>query len=221
VTARLAGYTDRVRVEPIPVELEMRLPGTPQAPTLARRAVSILRDRVPEQTLQCALLLTSELVTNAVRHGGTPRERVGLGIRLGRQLRVEVTDAGAGFRWGRLGATDPMRGDGGLGFLLLAELATSWGVETGPPTRVWFELDPHGPFGAPGARVSTPTNRHLGGRMDEKRDETKGRMKEAAGAITGDDELKREGKMDRAGASVKEKVNDAVDRTKDALTRDR
>jgi uncharacterized protein YjbJ (UPF0337 family) len=57
--------------------------------------------------------------------------------------------------------------------------------------------------------------------MDEKRDETKGRMKEAAGAITGDDELKREGKMDRAGATVKEKVNDAVDRTKDALTRDR
>ncbi|HSL11042.1 MAG TPA: CsbD family protein [Actinomycetota bacterium] len=57
--------------------------------------------------------------------------------------------------------------------------------------------------------------------MDEKRDETKGRMKEAAGALTGDDELKREGKMDRAGASVKEKANDAVDRTKDALKRDR
>lgn len=59
--------------------------------------------------------------------------------------------------------------------------------------------------------------------MDEKRDETKGRVKEAAGALTGDDDLKREGKMDRAGATVKEKANDAVDRTKDAvndLTRD-
>ena len=53
--------------------------------------------------------------------------------------------------------------------------------------------------------------------MDEKRDETKGRMKEAAGALTGDDDLKREGKMDRAGATVKEKTNDAVDRTKDAV----
>lgn len=57
--------------------------------------------------------------------------------------------------------------------------------------------------------------------MDEKRDETKGRMKEAAGALTGDDDLKREGQVDQAGATVKEKVNDAVDRTKDALTRDR
>ena len=60
--------------------------------------------------------------------------------------------------------------------------------------------------------------------MDENRDETKGRIKEAAGALTGDDDLKREGKMDRAGATVKEKTNEAVDRTKDAvndLTRDR
>lgn len=60
--------------------------------------------------------------------------------------------------------------------------------------------------------------------MDEKRDETKGRMKEAAGALSGDEDLQREGKMDRAGASAKEKANDAVDRTKDAvndLTRDR
>jgi uncharacterized protein YjbJ (UPF0337 family) len=60
--------------------------------------------------------------------------------------------------------------------------------------------------------------------MDEKRDETKCRIKEATGALTGDDDLKREGKMDRAGATVKEKTNDAVDRTKEAvndLTRDR
>jgi uncharacterized protein YjbJ (UPF0337 family) len=53
--------------------------------------------------------------------------------------------------------------------------------------------------------------------MDEKRDETKGRIKEATGALTGDDDLKREGKMDRAGATVKEKTGDAVDRTKEAV----
>ena len=216
------GYADGVRVEATPVELEMRLRSEPQAPTLARRAVSVVRDRVPRETLQRAHLLTSELVTNAVRHGGTPaHDRITVRISLHRRLRVEVTDAGEGFRWGRLGATDPMRGDGGLGFLLIAELASSWGVESGPPTRVWFELDPRRPFDAGGPRVSPLTTSQLEGHMDEKRDETKGRVQEAAGALTGDDELKREGKMDQAGATVKEKVNDAVDSTKDALTRDR
>jgi len=53
--------------------------------------------------------------------------------------------------------------------------------------------------------------------MDEKRDETKGRIKEATGTLTGDDDLKREGKMDRAGAKVKEKAGNAVDRTKEAV----
>ena len=57
--------------------------------------------------------------------------------------------------------------------------------------------------------------------MGANTDDAKGRMKEAAGALTGDDDLKREGQVDQAGATVKEKVNDAVDRTKDALTRDR
>jgi len=222
MTPAAAGYAATVRVEVTPVELEIRLPSDPQAPTLARRAVSVLRDRIPAQALQCAHLLTSELVTNAVRHGSTPRhDRITVRVRLDRRLRVEVTDAGKGFRWGRLGATDPMRGDGGLGFLLIAELAASWGVETGPPTQVWFELDPRRPFDAADPRVSRPSTRNLGGRMNEKRDETKGRMKEAAGALTGDDDLKREGQVDQAGATVKEKVNDAVDRTKDALTRDR
>jgi uncharacterized protein YjbJ (UPF0337 family) len=51
--------------------------------------------------------------------------------------------------------------------------------------------------------------------MSGKFDEAKGRMKEAAGDITDDDELKREGKMDQAGATVKEKVSDAVDAVKD------
>jgi uncharacterized protein YjbJ (UPF0337 family) len=58
---------------------------------------------------------------------------------------------------------------------------------------------------------------------DEKRDEAKGRAKEAAGALTGDDDLKREGKLDQAGATAKEKADKTVDRTKDAiadLTRD-
>jgi uncharacterized protein YjbJ (UPF0337 family) len=53
--------------------------------------------------------------------------------------------------------------------------------------------------------------------MSDKMDEAKGRAKEAAGALTDDDELKREGKMDQAGATVKEKVGDAVDAVKDKV----
>ncbi|HLF41232.1 MAG TPA: CsbD family protein [Acidimicrobiia bacterium] len=59
-------------------------------------------------------------------------------------------------------------------------------------------------------------------------DEAKGRMKEAAGALTDDEDLKREGKVDRAGATVKDKaetasdkVGDAVDNLKDKFNRDR
>jgi uncharacterized protein YjbJ (UPF0337 family) len=53
---------------------------------------------------------------------------------------------------------------------------------------------------------------------DHRTDEVKGRAKEAAGAVTDDDELKREGKGDQAAASVKEKVEDAVDSIKDKLS---
>jgi len=53
---------------------------------------------------------------------------------------------------------------------------------------------------------------------DRRTDELKGRAKEAAGAITDDDDLKREGKADKAASSAKEKVENAVDSVKDKLT---
>jgi uncharacterized protein YjbJ (UPF0337 family) len=51
---------------------------------------------------------------------------------------------------------------------------------------------------------------------DGKGDELKGRAKEAAGAVTDDDALKREGKIDRATGKVKDKVGQASDKLKDA-----
>jgi len=53
--------------------------------------------------------------------------------------------------------------------------------------------------------------------MGEKTDEAKGRVKEAAGDLTGNKDLEREGKMDQAGATVKKKTGEAVDKTKEAL----
>jgi uncharacterized protein YjbJ (UPF0337 family) len=56
---------------------------------------------------------------------------------------------------------------------------------------------------------------------DKRADEGKGRLKEAAGSLTGDDSLKKEGKADRAKASVKDKVDKVADKAKNALDRDK
>ncbi len=55
---------------------------------------------------------------------------------------------------------------------------------------------------------------------DGKVDKGKGRLKEAAGDLTGDQDLKNEGKVDRASGTVKDKVGDAADKAKDVLDRD-
>jgi uncharacterized protein YjbJ (UPF0337 family) len=57
--------------------------------------------------------------------------------------------------------------------------------------------------------------------MGEHMDEAKGRTKEAAGDLTGDDKLKREGKVDRAVSSVKDTVDDVADKVKDKVGKDR
>ena len=51
-------------------------------------------------------------------------------------------------------------------------------------------------------------------------DEAKGRVKEAAGDLTGDDELKNEGKVDRASGKVKDAIGGIADKAKDLLRKD-
>jgi uncharacterized protein YjbJ (UPF0337 family) len=55
---------------------------------------------------------------------------------------------------------------------------------------------------------------------DGTTDTAKGRLKQAAGDLTGDDDLRREGKVDEAAGTVKEKVGDAADKVKDTLRGD-
>jgi uncharacterized protein YjbJ (UPF0337 family) len=52
--------------------------------------------------------------------------------------------------------------------------------------------------------------------MSGTTDKAKGRIKEAAGALTGDDKLKREGKRDQVAGKVKDAVDRTVDRVKNA-----
>jgi uncharacterized protein YjbJ (UPF0337 family) len=59
--------------------------------------------------------------------------------------------------------------------------------------------------------------------MDDEirnKDDAKGRVKEAAGDLTGDEDLQREGKVDQAGGKVKDGVEKVTDKVKDALRRD-
>jgi len=50
--------------------------------------------------------------------------------------------------------------------------------------------------------------------MDDKIDQAKGRIKEAAGDLTDNDELKREGKLDQGKGKVKGFVDDVADKLK-------
>ncbi len=53
---------------------------------------------------------------------------------------------------------------------------------------------------------------------DGKKDDAKGRIKESAGALTGDDELKNEGKKDQATGKVKDGVDKVADGIKKAVS---
>ena len=55
---------------------------------------------------------------------------------------------------------------------------------------------------------------------DGTMDDTKGRTKEALGDLTGDDELKQEGKVDEASGKAKDGVGGLADKVKGLLRKD-
>jgi uncharacterized protein YjbJ (UPF0337 family) len=57
--------------------------------------------------------------------------------------------------------------------------------------------------------------------MGENIDEVKGRTKEAAGDLADDQELKNEGKVDKAVSDVKDKIDDVADKIKERVGHDR
>ena len=52
--------------------------------------------------------------------------------------------------------------------------------------------------------------------MSGKKDELKGRVKEAAGALTDNDRLRREGKIDQAAGKIKQAGKKVVEKVQEA-----
>ncbi|WP_460305374.1 ATP-binding protein [Actinocorallia aurea] len=120
----------------------MRLKPDLRMPARARDWAAHLAGRLAEpEEIDTLRLLTSELATNALKHGGaTGIVRVAL-LRSPSGLRVEVTDEGGGVPECRTASDDD---EDGRGLFLLDALARSWGHAPGfdgRGTTVWFEID--------------------------------------------------------------------------------
>jgi anti-sigma regulatory factor (Ser/Thr protein kinase) len=125
--------------EATPAELRRTLPPTAESATVARWLVTdLLRDITDPDALDTAALLTTELVSNAIRHTGdelTLSVRLELGM-----LRVGVSDTS--HRRPQL-VQAGTRDTSGRGLHLVEALADRWGVDPdgrGLGKTVWFEL---------------------------------------------------------------------------------
>jgi anti-sigma regulatory factor (Ser/Thr protein kinase) len=112
-----------------------------EAAGVARRAIAANDSTLPPSLQDDVSLLVSELVTNAVRHGGAATDRH-LQLEFRRQadrIRVEVVDPGTDSEL----PSPPTSGDesGGWGLFLVDQIAERWGVCPAPAgTCVWFEV---------------------------------------------------------------------------------
>ncbi len=137
-TVLLVGQLAADRNDPVS-ELRRTLPPTPESATVARWLVTdLLRESVEEDTQDTAALLTTELVSNAIRH---TRDELVLTVRLaGGRLRVGVSDSS--HRRPQLVQVGK-RDTSGRGLHLVEALAERWGIEPderGLGKTVWFEL---------------------------------------------------------------------------------
>lgn len=149
---RTAGLAERMRLEPqeppappsgFVERTELELPRDPHSPARARMEVREALKGGEQSEVANVVLLTSELVTNAVVHprgvGDTP-----VFLRLivyDDHIRVEVEDHGGGFEY--VVPALP-QGERGRGLFLVDSFSERWGRErvqtdAGPRFRVWFE----------------------------------------------------------------------------------
>lgn len=124
----------------MPHEAATELAADPVSVRQARAFVSeALKDWDAQDLADQALLLTSEVVTNAVLYS---RGGIRLSVTYARRvLRVEVSDTSPALPQRR--HTEDVEASG-RGLLLVDAIATRWGVEVTPGEgkHVWFEVTP-------------------------------------------------------------------------------
>lgn len=118
------------------VSLGARLPSESAACGAARRQVRTRLAHVVEPALlDDVLLVVSELVTNAVRHGrGDVELRVAFD---GERVTGRVADEGRSFA--RRARERPADAIGGYGLQIVEQVAAGWGIG-GEAADVWFEI---------------------------------------------------------------------------------
>ena len=116
-------------------------PEPASVPKARRLACAVAESYLAEPELRSFELAVTEVVSNAVRHGGHTGEPIRLAVTpKDGYMCVQVTDAGPGLvpKPGALEAED----DGGFGLFIVEQLTRRWGVtREDNRTRVWFELD--------------------------------------------------------------------------------
>jgi transcriptional regulator with XRE-family HTH domain len=140
VLDRVEQESDAAESQPwTPAELRREIPANTEAARVAREAVTFLAEGIPQEELETARLLVTELVTNSVRHGPTGRKAtVELHVGVERDLlRIEVAD-----RSTTPAHRKPPTHESGYGLALVDAMASRW--DAGPQNGrnvTWFELD--------------------------------------------------------------------------------
>lgn len=118
------------------------VPATPRSVSeLRHECGEFAREHLHDLQHHAFLLVLTEVVTNAIRHGTPSGGEIRIALTpKDDHMCVQVTDAGRGFvpHPGAMEAD----GEGGFGLFLVEQLTRRWGMtrERGH-TRVWFELD--------------------------------------------------------------------------------
>jgi len=119
-------------------QISRSLEAKPGDVTVARHLLEDPPGSLSPSRLEDARLVVTELVANAVRHGLVGRD-VDLLVRWDETcLRLEVRSAGP------FHTRKPQATEGGWGLVLVDALADRWGVDSGPLTTVWAELENRG-----------------------------------------------------------------------------
>jgi anti-sigma regulatory factor (Ser/Thr protein kinase) len=137
MSSRPRGY-GAPRMDPATTNVVARFQPVPESVAVARRFVehTLAERALPDEPVETAVLLTSELVGNAVVHADDHIDvRV---VASPSAVRVEVLDSAKGEPV--VQAANPLA-TSGRGLRIVASLATTWGTKRLDGRKVvWFEL---------------------------------------------------------------------------------